>query len=327
MVIAPKEKPVIRNLNTYYLDIRKLVEHYQGEIGSGGVFFRSVKSEAVLFFDQNEILNAYFREPEKTLYGQAAIKYILAGEFDFNLLVDIYRLNQSDIYFWSNLPGAERIYKDLSTDFTDLDGLVKKMEAEKLTGYIEVSIQNQPDGGIIFISNGGIVGGSFSWENAHREDTAKNLKSLIEKTKAKGGIFQVSRLTLHEIDDSDESNSDTEPALEATIVMLEELLGIFETLYSSLSSKNNDFENLLRKKFMENLDRYDFLDPFAAEFEYENRKVTYTGVASDTELTIGVCLSVKELADELGLMSELRRYLNPWYNKYESRLKDLDITF
>ena len=84
MVVEPKEKPVIENLNTYYIDINKLVEHYQGEIGSGGIFFKSVKSEAVLFFDQNEILNAYIREPDQTLYGQGAIAYILAGEFDFN---------------------------------------------------------------------------------------------------------------------------------------------------------------------------------------------------------------------------------------------------
>ena len=68
MVVVPKEKPVIRNLNTYYIDIRKLVEHYQGEIGSGGIFFKSAQSNAVLFFDQNEILNAYIQEPEKTLF-------------------------------------------------------------------------------------------------------------------------------------------------------------------------------------------------------------------------------------------------------------------
>lgn len=327
MVIVPKEKPVIRNLNTYYIDIRKLVEHYQGEIGSGGIFFKSVKSDAVLFFDQNEVLNAYIREPDKTLYGQAAVDQILAGEFAFNLSVDIYRLTQEDIYFWSNLPGAERIYKDLSTDFTDLEGLVKKMKTEKLTGYIEVSIHNRPDGGIIFISNGGIIGGSFSWDNARKDDTGKNLAVLIDKTKAHGGVFQVSRLALREMDEHGEPTADTRPTLETTLVMLEELLGIFDSFYRSRSSKNNDFSKLLRKKFMQNLDRFDFLDPFAAEFEYVDHKVTFSGDASDSDLTIGVWVSVKELADDLGLMSELSPYLDPWYNKHEQRLKNLDIAF
>ena len=78
---------------------------------------------------------------------------------------------------------------------------------------------------------------------------------------------------------------------------------------------------------MENLDRFEFLDPFAAEFEYSNRKVVFTGDASDAELTIGVWECVKGLASELGLMTELRKYLIPWYNKHERRLKDLNITF
>ena len=77
---------------------------------------------------------------------------------------------------------------------------------------------------------------------------------------------------------------------------------------------------------MENLDRFEFLDPFAAEFEYADRSVVFTGDASDAELTIGVCESVKGLATDLGLMTELRRYLNPWYNKHERRLKDRSET-
>ena len=40
MVIIPREKPIIENLNIYYLDVKKLLEHYQGEVGSGGVFFK-----------------------------------------------------------------------------------------------------------------------------------------------------------------------------------------------------------------------------------------------------------------------------------------------
>ena len=36
MVVIPKQQPVLENLNIYYLDVRKLLEHFQGEIGSGG---------------------------------------------------------------------------------------------------------------------------------------------------------------------------------------------------------------------------------------------------------------------------------------------------
>ena len=35
MVVIPKQQPVLENLNVYYLNIRKLLEHFQGEIGTG----------------------------------------------------------------------------------------------------------------------------------------------------------------------------------------------------------------------------------------------------------------------------------------------------
>ena len=32
MVIVPRGNPVFENLNSYYLDLRRLLEHYQGEM-------------------------------------------------------------------------------------------------------------------------------------------------------------------------------------------------------------------------------------------------------------------------------------------------------
>ena len=58
MIIIPKEKPVIENLNSYYLDIKKLLEHCQGTTGSGGIHFVSPSSECVIFFDQDRIMNS-----------------------------------------------------------------------------------------------------------------------------------------------------------------------------------------------------------------------------------------------------------------------------
>jgi len=73
MIIIPKEKPVIEDLNSYYLDIRKLLEHYQGELGSGGVHFRAPSSEAVVFFDKDELLSSVFEDKDGTQQGEGAI--------------------------------------------------------------------------------------------------------------------------------------------------------------------------------------------------------------------------------------------------------------
>jgi hypothetical protein len=107
--------------------------------------------------------------------------------------------------------------------------------------------------------------------------------------------------------------------------MLEELLGIFETLFVSKKDKATDFNKALRKKFVEKAEKYTFLDPFAAEFEYVDRAITFCGQTTQQDLAQGVVESVTELAEELGLVPESKKYLASWTRKYEKSLSGLDI--
>ncbi len=156
MVIIPKESPVVENLNSYYLDVIKLIEHYQGEIGAGGIYFKSAAAQGVIYFDHDDILNGYYRNKDGELFGDEAIDLLMGADHEYNFNIAIYYLTQEEVYFWTSLPTSERVYKDLSTEFTDLEGLIKKMSTEKLTGYIDVTIDNGRDQGLVFISNGEI---------------------------------------------------------------------------------------------------------------------------------------------------------------------------
>jgi hypothetical protein len=327
MVIIPREKPVIENLNIYYLDIRKLFEHFQGEIGSGGVFFKSHSAEGVIFFDEDELLNGYFQEKDTILTGNAAIDQLIQAESDYNYSVSIYKISQEEVYFWSSLPAAEKIYKDLSTDFTDLEGLIKKMRSEKLTGYIDVSIGDGMEGGLIFISNGEIIGGSYSWGGEKTNSSQNNLKILIDKTKKSGGIFNVSRIPIKSEKIDSESKEQVSDNNLDILAMLEEFLGVFETVMPTKKNKGAGFSNILKKKFVEKAEDYAFLDPFAAEFEYSNRKIKYSGQVGEKELADGVITSARELAEELGLLAEVKKYMAPWSDKYEKKIEELGIVF
>ena len=57
------------------------------------------------------------------------------------------------------------------------------MSSEKLTGYIDVTIGGGPEGGLIFIINGKIMGGSYSWNNWESAPSRKSQELLIGKTK------------------------------------------------------------------------------------------------------------------------------------------------
>jgi len=325
MVIIPREKPVIENLNIYYLDIRKLFEHFQGEIGSGGVFFKSHSAEGAIFFDEDELLNGYFQEKDTMLIGNAAIDQLIQAESDHNYSVSIYRILQEEVYFWSSLPSAEKIYKDLSTDFTDLEGLIKKMRSEKLTGYIDVSIGDGIEGGLIFISNGEIIGGSYSWGGEKTNSSPNNLEILLDKTKKSGGIFNVSRIPMKNETVAGESKEQVSDTNFDILTMLEEFLGVFETVVLTGKNKEAGFSSILKKKFLEKAEEYPFLDPFAAEFEYSDRRIKYYGQSGEKELADGVITSVKELAEELGILTEVKKKLVLWTDKYEKKIEKLGI--
>jgi hypothetical protein len=325
MVIIPREKPVIESLNIYYLDVKKLLEHYQGAIGSGGVYFKCHAAEGVIFFDKDDLLNAFYKEKELELFGADAIERIVNHGGNYNFSVNVYKIALDEVYFWSSIPAAEKIYKDLSTEFTDLEGLIRKMSSEKLTGYIDVAIGNGQEGGMIFIINGKIMGGSFTWDNGEPSPTKKSQDMLISKTKAHGGTFNVCRIPLSKIKAEGESRAALARPSKNILEMVEDLLNIFEKTVSAQKKLKIDFTKIIKKKFVENAEQYAFLDPFAGEFEYIDGRLVFTGAASDKELIEGVLTSVKQAAQELGLFSQLMENSGAWLEKYSEQLKRFSV--
>ena len=305
MLIIPREKPFVQNLNSYYLDLGKLLEHYQGEFGSGGIHLRSSSAEGIIFFDKDEILNGFFHSRNGEIKGRAAMEQLVDQGGQDNFQVNIYKIDPEKVSYWANTPSSKELYKGLSTEFTDLIGLVRKMKSEGFTGFINISLQNEREGGLLFFMNGRVNGGSYSWEEGVVGGSKENNDLLIQKTVETGGTFDVVEISLSRGDVGEESREAPSKHSSETITSLEELLALLERAISSNKKIKARFGKLLKKKFLEKANKYPFLDPFAAQFEYSDQEITYTGNASDTDLAKGVIESVKELAEEMEVLPEL----------------------
>lgn len=326
MVIVPKEKPTIENLNSAYLDIQKLFEHYQSEFGTGCVHFKAPHAEGVGFFDKDELLGAVFSDGNGEVRGEASLGLIIDAAGKHNFSVSIYQIEADKIYFWANMPSAEVIYKDLSTEFTDLEGLIKKMAEENLTGFIEVSIGQGQEGGFIFFQGGKITGGSYCLTEEEGLGSQKSQGALIQKTKALGGLCNVLRISqpteaVQRV--LDEDGGQTSPAF---LNLLEDLLATLEKVIKSNRKIRADFDTLLKKKFLEKVDKYPFLDPFVGEVTYSDQKLTYVGSAGHRELAKGMVESVMELAGQVGVMPQLREMLGSWSKKYDREIESLGLS-
>jgi hypothetical protein len=325
MVIIPREKPVVENLNSYYLDVNKLLEHYQGAVGSGGIYFKSHAAEGVIFFDQDDLLNAIYREKNAELTGVDAADQLINAGGQYNFSVHVYQIPGDEVYFWSSIPAAEQIYKDLSTEFTDLEGLIRKMSSEKLTGYIDVAIGNGRESGLIFIINGRIMGGAFTWDNAEPGPTRRNQELLVKKTKEHGGSFNVCRIPLSKMNADRQMRGASVKPSKKTLTMMEELFKILEETVLTKKKMKADFNKILKMKFVDNAEQYPFLDPFAAEFEYTDQRIKFSGTATDQELVDGVTRSLAQLAQELGLARQFLFNAQAWSEKYMKQIQHFNV--
>ncbi|MBF0119998.1 MAG: hypothetical protein HQK79_14280 [Desulfobacterales bacterium] len=335
MIFIPKERPIANNLNSYYIKIDKLFEHYQGELKSGGVYFQSLSSEGAIFFDDNDLIGGLYQDKDKFIDGREAIKWLLSDVSKNNYSISIYEIGLDAVYYWSNLSNAKVVYNDLSSEFTDLEGLIKKMNVERLIGYIEIILARGKAGtGIIFFNNGEIIGSSFSINKGELKDSKSTQEFLIKKARELGGVFNVKKVSIKKEKEHDsEDIIKAKPTLAASknkpvdtlspaLEMVAQLLTIFE---KCVKKNKGDFDTLLKRKFMEKADKYDFLDPFAAEFRYSNGKVKLSIPVEPAFLLKGVWESITELTNDLKISKNLNDDLTPWKQKYVNEVAKFGI--
>jgi hypothetical protein len=244
-----------------------------------------------------------------------------------NFVVDIYEIDPEKIYFWSNMWAAEQVFGELSTEFTDLGGLIKKMASENLTGYIDVSLKNGAEGGLVFFNNGEVMGGSYSWSQGDFNHSKESLMRLVQKSKEMGGSIRVNRISSErKVLEArpQETHGQRAPDL---LAALEELLGMLDDEISSNRRIKGDFQTMLRRKFVEKAEQYDFLDPFADEFEYSSKGIRFSGTAAPEALAGGVVECVKELAEESGILSQTKGKWIVWSEKYADVLSGVKLPF
>jgi hypothetical protein len=250
------------------------------------------------------------------------------------------------VYYWANLSNAVPLHSDLSSEFTDLESLIKKLENEKVTGYIDVKLNQNAGGGLLFIYNGEVIGGASAQGAGELDRSVEYRDDLIMRCRQAGGVFNVKKIQLSKITTLSKPLIQKPPIpaekpvrsapikvkeekpqqdLQRVMLMIEDLLALLERIVRSNKRIKVDFETLLNKQFVDNVDQYDFLDPFAAEFKYSNGKVSFTGKATQRELVASIVKCAKDMTSGLGMTAVFRKYLATWKKKYTDEIIDFNI--
>ena len=308
---VPKSNILLKDLNSYYVNLEKLFDFYKASLMSGCVHLKAHQTEAAVFFATDSIKEAIYEENGETLTGREAIKTILQNVNEKNYSIDVYQGQEEIIHFCANIPNAIPLYENLSTDFTDIHKLLDKLANDKLTGFIEINMDKNKDTGLLFLDNGNVTGCSYSWTEKEFKEVDAIVEELVNKLKSAKGIFNVKTFPGNKGPESKSlSTSETAGQPQAmnrkTILeQINDLLGNAEKLVKNAPKNKENFDIILKRKFLQKAEKYSFLDPFENELLYENKKITLHEDIEPAELAASLKECLKEIGEELNIAGEM----------------------
>lgn len=284
-MLLPKEKPFLEGLNSYYLNLEKLAEHLQGEIGSGCIHGKAVSREILIYFDENEIIRCLLQENKNKAQSFSDLTIISEIFLQSSFIVNIYYLDPNAIFFWGHMQPFQRAKSALKSSEIPLPDLIFRLRQKNFSGFIDVQIINKSESGLLFFHEGERIGGSYSWAKGGMSKSDENYNILLSRVQAGEGSFTFgsyikestsaeakqpparSMIKKAEPRRVDPVSSELRPALE-------ELLFFFIQTMQEKGEKNP--VKLLNEYIQSRLDTYPYLDPFMGYFEYSRGTVKFS---------------------------------------------------
>jgi len=291
-MIFPKGEVIHKNLSTSYTNLNGLLLSLKSEDFSGYVKIGFLDYEAILFMDSGDIINAIEQSGDKKRFGQRAISSIISKAKEQDGMISVYQLSPEMVTVLASTLKREILYKDLSTDFTSLQRLIRKLGDARHTGYIEIALKSGRGTGVIFFQEGEPLETILTAEDGNLISGTNLLNKILEEAQGAGAVFNVYRANLPT--SSDHMTEIGEGGdLGDLLRVLQDTISTIETVVDGLIKKGI-FSSELRRALVKKSNEYPFLDPFAAEFRYKDGKIVFTGKTDIHELTrgLGECLGL-----------------------------------
>lgn len=300
-MIFPKRDAVYQNLNTSFTNFGELLVDLK-ENGFTGVVQTSYwEYEGILLLDNGNIINAIEEINGNIITGQDAVKNVTNKAKEKDGAVSVFPQSGDMITMLASVAKSEIVYKDLSTEFTSLDALITKLQAEDHTGYIEVTFEGNQQSGFIFLLAGSVIDSLLS---ARGEEISGPtiLNRILGLTTSSPAIFSVYKAAVED--------ALSESEMIKVSFNLPQLLEVWGAIISAVESVvdkqfgEEEFLNTFKDTLIANADEYPFLDPFAAKFQYKDGEVSFTGeVTKNFSRAIGKSLwdTIETLAERTAL--------------------------
>ncbi|WP_028579098.1 hypothetical protein [Desulfogranum japonicum] len=276
-MLTPKEKPFLEGLNSYYLNLERLTEHLQGEIGAGCIYGKAVSREILIYFDESDVIRSFIQEKGQGAAHSEDLSVVEQPFKQYSFVLKIFSLDPYAIFFWGHMPAYQRAKSSLKSAEIPLPDLIFRLRQKQFSGFIDVDIANKQEGGLLFFHEGNRIGGSYSWGRGGMSKSDEDYNLLLSKVQAGEGIFRfgsyVKEISENAAQEALEKNSAPQqtvkvknPVYNELRPALEEFLFYFVQAMQEKGKENPILD--LQQYIAENLEKYSSLNPGLGHFEY-----------------------------------------------------------
>jgi hypothetical protein len=305
----PRGEVVHKNLSTAYTDLPALLSTLKSEGFSGTLEVEFPEHKGALFIRSGEVINAEARMggDSKRTIGPDAIRALLALSHQKDGVISLYQLAPERVTLIANSLQQEILFKGLSTDFTRLDRLLMKLREDKHDGFVEILSKGHQILGVLYLEEGEPVE-VFTNSSGSEPSMAgkKSIPVFVENAIRQGALFNVYRTLTKTPRVREEPLKKREepfkPKEEPPKVRgpegARELIPVFQEILSKTErlvdgvTKKGTFLNTFKQSLVEHAEAFDFLDPFAGEFDYRDGIIRFIGEAKEKDFARGMVESI-----------------------------------
>ena len=318
---VPKDNAVLKGLNSYYVNLDKLLEFYKASMFSGCIHFKSHEVEAAVFLSNDLIQRVIFEENSHQLTDEEALRAIADKAAASNFVIDIYELSEEILKFCCNIPDAETLHSDISTEFVDINKLLRKLLADKMTGFLEIVLNAGSDKKYMFFKSGVIVGSSDYLNEPEYADVDRVVSRLVRELESSKGILNIKALPKNGSIGAEKSGPAKAPAVPkapassaSVLNSIKHILAESNEIFTKATGNKEKFDIILKRKFLQKAEKYSFLDPFEEEVAYDGKELSVESSVDAPTLLNAINECLTEIGAEYGLAEEFQGRLKTILN-------------
>jgi len=280
---------VFDGLRTSFLRFDGLLSELRNDGHSGFVSVEFPGYSGAILVDSGEAISATENAGGVVAHGAPALKGIVARACEPGGTVGVFRLSAGFVQLAATVGAGAPVYRDLSSTFTSLEGLMSKLRAGQFDGYIEAAFSEPAAHGLVFLRTGEVTDALFEQQSQVEsgDSAVDRIVAEAAEREATYHVFHTGRLAQQSAvtvtsEESLEPVAASEPRPAAAppasgpLAVWSEILRRAEDVVDGLSQRGV-FAAALQEAFKERARAYPYLDPTVAEFSYRDGVASFHG--------------------------------------------------